>query len=91
MVSCEGGYALGGTLPPVPGPVLNAGWKPPNSGPGYAWAKNAAGFDLDDFLTCGGVLNARQVESLAIYLRSRTVRDQPVGDVDQLGVSKFEQ
>jgi len=35
--------------------------------------------------------NTRQVESLAIYLRSRTVRDQPVVGVDQLGVSKFDQ
>jgi integrase len=48
----------------------------------YDWAKNAAGFDLDDFLTRGGILNARQIESLALYLRSRTVRDQPVVGVD---------
>jgi len=38
----------------------------------YVWAKRAAGFDLDDFLTAGKVLDSRQVESLASELRSNT-------------------
>jgi len=36
----------------------------------YIWAKQTAGFDLDDFLTTGKVLDSRQVESLACELRS---------------------
>jgi integrase len=36
----------------------------------YIWAKQTGGFDLDDFLTAGGVPDTRQVESLASELRS---------------------
>src|SRR5262245_54882742 len=36
----------------------------------YIWAKQTAGFDLDDFLTAGRVLDSRQIESLASELRS---------------------
>jgi hypothetical protein len=36
----------------------------------YTWANQTAGFDLDDFLTAGKVLDSRQVESLASELRS---------------------
>jgi integrase len=41
----------------------------------YAWAADVGQFDLDDFLTAGNRLNARQIESLAHYLRikGRTV------------------
>jgi hypothetical protein len=41
----------------------------------YAWAADVGLFDLDDFLTSGNRLNARQIESLAHYLRikGRTV------------------
>jgi hypothetical protein len=35
----------------------------------YAWAKKIAKIDLDDFLCSGRILNARQIESLASYLR----------------------
>lgn len=38
----------------------------------YIWAKEAGGFDLDDFLTAGKVLDSRQVESLASELRSHS-------------------
>jgi integrase len=36
----------------------------------YAWARQIAGFDLDDFLTAGKILDSRQVESLAVELRA---------------------
>jgi integrase len=36
----------------------------------YTWANQTAGFDLDDFLTAGKLLDSRQVESLASELRS---------------------
>ena len=36
----------------------------------YIWAKQTGGFDLDDLLTAGRVLDSRQVESLASELRS---------------------
>src|ERR1700674_5596652 len=38
----------------------------------YIWAKQTAGFDLDNFLTAGKVLDSRQIESLASELRSNT-------------------
>jgi integrase len=38
----------------------------------YAWARETAGFDLDDFLTAGKILDSRQVESLAAELRANT-------------------
>jgi len=38
----------------------------------YAWARQTAGFDLDDFLTAGKTLDSRQVESLAAELRANT-------------------
>jgi integrase len=37
----------------------------------YDWAKVCHGFDLDDHLTSGGVLSARQIESLVLYFRTR--------------------
>src|SRR5712691_2448406 len=37
----------------------------------YDWARVCHGFDLDDHLTSGGVLSARQIESLALYFRTR--------------------
>ncbi len=36
----------------------------------YNWAKTVGNFNLDDFLTTGGILDARQIESLAFYLRT---------------------
>jgi integrase len=36
----------------------------------YNWAVTIGKFNLDDFLTAGNRLNARQIESLAIYLRA---------------------
>jgi integrase len=36
----------------------------------YMWAWSVGGFDLDDFLTSGGILDARQIESLASYFRT---------------------
>lgn len=35
----------------------------------YSWAATVAGLDLDTFLTSGEILDARQLESLAVYLR----------------------
>jgi integrase len=35
----------------------------------YSWARTIAHFDLDDFLCDGHVLNARQLESMAAYIR----------------------
>jgi integrase len=40
----------------------------------YIWANQSAGFDLDDFLTAGRVLDGRQIESLASELRSNSDR-----------------
>jgi len=37
----------------------------------YDWARNIGRFDLDDYLTSGQSLNARQMESLALYFRTR--------------------
>jgi hypothetical protein len=42
----------------------------------YEWAWSVAGIDLDEFLLAGRMLNARQVESLAAYLRG-DVREIP--------------
>jgi integrase len=39
-------------------------------GKAYSWAKTIGRFDLDSFLCAGRVLNARQLESLASYIRS---------------------
>jgi integrase len=36
----------------------------------YSWAKTIGRFDLDSFLCSGRILNARQLESLAAYIRS---------------------
>jgi len=36
----------------------------------YNWAETVGNFNLDDFLTTGGLLDARQIESLAFYLRT---------------------
>ena len=36
----------------------------------YNWAETVGNLSLDDFLTTGGILDARQIESLAIYLRT---------------------
>ena len=44
-------------------------------GKAYAWAKTIAKIDLDDFLCSGHTLNARQIESLAAYLREPIVGD----------------
>jgi len=35
----------------------------------YSWAATVAGLDLDPYLTSGAILDARQLESLAVYLR----------------------
>ncbi len=37
----------------------------------YNWAATVAKFNMDDFLTSGKRLDARQIESLAVYLRAR--------------------
>jgi len=36
----------------------------------YNWAETVGNLNLDDFLTTGGILDARQIESLAFYLRT---------------------
>ena len=36
----------------------------------YNWAETVGNLSLDDFLTTGGILDARQIESLAFYLRT---------------------
>jgi integrase len=36
----------------------------------YNWAATVAKFNMDDFLTAGKRLDARQIESLAVYLRA---------------------
>ena len=36
----------------------------------YNWAETVGNLNLDDFLTTGGILDARQVESLAFFLRA---------------------
>lgn len=56
----------------------------------YEWAWSVAGIDLDEFLLAGQVLNARQVESLAAYLRGHTGSSQELVSAnhynDQLSV-----
>ena len=42
-------------------------------GKAYSWAKAIGNFDLDEFLCSGRVLNARQLESLAEYIRFSSV------------------
>jgi hypothetical protein len=42
--------------------------------PPYAWARETAGFDVDDFLTAGEILDSRQMEPLAAELRANTDR-----------------
>ena len=37
----------------------------------YEWAERIGGFDLDDHLTSGSSLNARQIESMVLYFRTR--------------------
>jgi len=36
----------------------------------YNWAETVGNLNLDDFLITGGILDARQIESLAFYLRT---------------------
>ena len=36
----------------------------------YKWASQIAGLDLDNYLISGGRLTTRQIESLAVYMRS---------------------
>ena len=36
----------------------------------YNWAETVGNLNLDDFLTTGSILDARQIESLAFYLRT---------------------
>lgn len=36
----------------------------------YNWAETVGNLNLDDFLTTGGLLDARQIESLAFYFRT---------------------
>jgi integrase len=36
----------------------------------YNWAETVGKLNLDDFLTSGGIFDARQIESLAMYLRT---------------------
>jgi len=37
----------------------------------YDWAGRIGGLDLDDHLTSGNSLNARQIESMVLYFRTR--------------------
>ena len=37
----------------------------------YEWAERIGGLDLDDYLTSGSSLNARQIESMVLYFRTR--------------------
>ena len=37
----------------------------------YEWARRSAGVDLDDHLTSGSGLDARQIESMVLYFRTR--------------------
>jgi integrase len=53
----------------------------------YEWAATVGGFELDNFLTSGKWLNARQIESLATYLRTAN-RALTVSDAEHSGGSR---
>jgi hypothetical protein len=43
----------------------------------YIWAEQTGGFDLDDFLTAGKVLDSRQIHCVKLYLADRLTRKKP--------------
>jgi integrase len=60
----------------------------------YDWAESIGGFDLDDYLTAGRTLTARQIESMVLYLHTKgetgeTVVGSDPGAIDhQLSVAE---
>lgn len=47
----------------------------------YTWASSVGGFDLDDYLTGGQLLSARQIESLAAYLQTSKASSRSSNDI----------